>query len=97
MPEQAYYGFGDALEVAYDTALADWRRMYARSVPMEELFAGPIQAVHLTVALSSAGRANVVVAVTGRRARESDVFFFLMQRHENLWTFPNQDLADPQR
>lgn len=97
MPAEAYYGFGDALEIAYDTALADWRRMYARSVPASELFAGPIQAAHLTATLSSAGRATVVVSVSGRRARESDVFFFVMQRKEALWTFVDQDLAEPRR
>jgi len=91
MPEARHYSLGDALEECYDCSLADWRKTYAASTAGSDLFAGPLTGVTMTTTFQTGGRALVAVQMAARRRQDQQVYYFVMQRHEDLWTFPHGD------
>jgi hypothetical protein len=87
MESEPRYSLGDAQQLAYDTYLADWRRVYAAHVAREDLLAGPVTTVLIQTVIFNGGRANITVTVNARRRHQTDVGFFRLTRHGGLWSF----------
>jgi hypothetical protein len=76
---------GDAVNLCYAEALEDWKRHYAPTVPLAELFAGPMKKVEVRLNMSPGGRANVTVRVYGRRALQDEAYYTPMFKDAGLW------------
>lgn len=87
MEHEARYALGDAIELAYDTFLADWRKQYAPSTARDDLFAGPVTSVLVQTMMFPRGRANITITVNARRQHQTDVGFFRLTKTSGCWTF----------
>lgn len=76
MDDTPHYSLGDAVELALDVSLDDWRRKHASSTPRSEVYAGPLMSTEVLVLRQSAGRLNITVSCIARRRHEDRAYFF---------------------
>lgn len=71
---------GAATAQCYDTALADWRRRYANSTSVQDLYAGPVASSNVSTSMYPQGRVHIVVTILGRRRTDDETYFYKFHR-----------------